>query len=199
MKAQRDKVKELLDQSPMITSAQSAIIGIDSKTLSRMTDDGEINRIARGLYTSADYIPGTYHSFIEACKVIDNGVICLLSAIAFHEIGTQNPSEIWMAIPRRSRKPQMKELPLRITQFTGDSYSKGMEQRTVDGAEIKVYNIPKTIADCFKYRNKIGLSVAIEALKDVIHSNRASIDDIIYYARICRVQEVIRPYMESIV
>ncbi len=199
MRNQRGKVKALLRQSSMISSSEFSMEGIDTKTLTRMVEDGEIQRIARGLYTSVDYVPGTFYSLIEVSKLVGNGVICLLSALSFHEIGTQNPSEVWLAIPRRARMPQVKDYPIRVFRFSGEAYSNGIEQITVDGAAVNMYSIPKTIADCFKYRNKIGLDVAIEALKDMIQNNRASIGDIIHFAKICRVFEVMRPYMESIV
>lgn len=199
MKSQRDKVKELLDQSSMITSAQSVIFGINTKTLSRMVNDGEIQRIARGIYTSSDYLSGAYHSLMEASKLNRNGVICLLSALSFHEIGTQNPSEVWLAIPRGSRIPQINDRPIQITIFSGTAYSSGIEEKTVDGVKIKVYSIAKTIADCFKYRNKIGLDIAIEALKDVVQNKRSTIEDLLHFAGICRVKKIMGPYLESIV
>ncbi len=199
MKAERSRVRELLQHSPMMSSREITAEGIDSKTLTRMVRGGEILRTARGLYTLVDYTPGAYHSLIEASKLVDHGIVCLLSALSFHEIGMQNPSEVWLAIPRRARMPRVQEYPIQIVRFSGDAYSDGIERRTIDGVEVAVYSIPKTVADCFKYRNKIGLDVAIEALKDVIRAKRSSIDDLIHFAEVCRVREIMRPYMESIV
>ncbi|TVR60433.1 MAG: transcriptional regulator [Spirochaetaceae bacterium] len=199
MKTQRSKVRALLQHSPVISSSEITVEGVDTKTLTRMVREGEIRRIARGLYTSVDYVPGSYHSLFEASKLVENGVVCLLSALSFHEIGTQNPPEVWLAIPRRARMPQVQEHPIRTVRFSGEAYMSGIERRNVDGVEIAIYNIPKTVADCFKYRNKIGLDVAIESLKDVIRNKRSSIDDLIHFAEVCRVREIMRPYMESLV
>jgi len=147
----------------------------------------------------ADYTPGAYHSLIEAGKLVNHGIVCLFSALSFHEIGTQNPSEVWLAIPRRACMPRVQEYPIQIVRFSGDAYTGGVERQNMDGVEVPVYSIPKTVADCFKYRNKIGLNVAIEALKDVIQGRRASVDDLIHFAEVCRVREIMMPYMKSIV
>ena len=199
MKTQKEIVKELLNNTPLMNSREFSSEGIDTKTLTRMVDEGEIKRIVRGVYTTADYIPGTHHSLIESCKLIDTGVICLLSALVFHEIGTQNPSDVWIAISRGTRIPEVSEYPIQISLFSGKAYSSGIEEHTVDGVEIRMYSIAKTIADCFKYRNKLGMAIAIEALKDVIQNKRASVDEILHYARICRILNVMKPYMESLV
>ena len=199
MKTQREIVKELLGSTPLMNSREFSSEGIDTKTLTRMVDEGAIHRIARGLYTAPDYIPGTHHSLLEACKLIDTSVVCLLSALSFHEIGTQNPSEVWIAVPRGTRMPEVSEYPIQISLFSGKAYSSGIEEHTMDGVVIRVYSIAKTIADCFKYRNKLGMDVAIEALKDIIRNKRTSFDEILHFARICRVEKVMKPYMESLV
>ena len=199
MKTQREIVAELLGSTPLMSSREFSSQGIDTKTLTRMVDEGEIQRIARGLYTATDYIPGTHHSLIESCKLIDTSVVCLLSALSFHEIGTQNPSEVWIAVPRGTRIPRVSEYPIQISLFSGEAYSSGIEEHTIDGVVIRMYSIAKTIADCFKYRNRLGMDIAIEALKDVIRNKRTSFDEILHFARICRVEKVMIPYMESLV
>jgi len=199
MNTERSRMQELLQCTSMMSSAEITAEGIDTKTLTRMVQNGELRRTARGLYTLATYVPGTYHSLLEAGKLVDHGVICLLSALSFHEIGTQNPSEVWLAIPRRARMPRVQDYPIQIVRFSGAAYTDGIELRNLDGVDIHVYSIPKTVADCFKYRNKIGLDVAVEALKEVIQGKRSSIDDLIHFGQLCRVQEVMRPYMESLV
>lgn len=199
MKTERSRVRNLLQHSPMMRSGEIVAEGIDTKTLTRMVRGGEIRRTARGLYTLADYTPGRYHSLIEASKLVDQGIVCLLSALSFHEIGTQNPSEAWLAIPSRARMPRVQEYPIQIVRFSGDAYTDGIEQHNLNGVDIAVYSLPKTVTDCFKYRNKIGLDVAIEALKDAIQGKRTSIDDLLHFANVCRVREIMRPYMEIIV
>ncbi len=160
---------------------------------------GDILRVSRGLYSSNDYIPGPYYSFLEAQKIVSNGVICLLSALTFYEIGTQNPSLVWMAVPRRARAPQINQNPIQLVRFSGKAYDEGIIKQEIESELINIYNIPKTIADCFKYRNKIGLEVALEALKDVIHNKRTTIDELLYFADICRVKNIITPYIESFI
>lgn len=190
---------EILSQSRIISSKELSSEGIHRETIRRLLETGEIISIARGLYTSSQFIPDENFTFLVAQKISPKGIICLLSALSFHEIGTQNPSEIWIAIPRRTRIPEVSEYPIQISLFSGEAYSSGIEEHTVDGVVIRVYSIAKTIADCFKCRNKIGLDVAIEALKDVIWNKRTSVDEILRFARICRVEKVIKPYMESLV
>lgn len=199
MKTQRDIVQELLETSPLRNSSEFTSAGVDTKTLSRMVEVGEIQRIARGLYAATDYIPGAHHSLIESCKLIGTGVVCLVSALSFHEVGTQNPSQVWIAIERGTRTPQVEDFPIQTSLFSGNAYSSGIEEHTVDGVVLRVYSIAKTIADCFKYRNKIGLDVAIEALKDVMQNKRTSIEEILHFAKICRVEKLMKPYMESLV
>ena len=189
---------EILSQNVIISSKELSSEGIHRETIRRLLETGEIMRIARGLYTSSPFIPDENFSFIVAQKIAPKSVICLLSALSFHEIGTQNPSEVWIAVPRGTRIPGSSEYPLQIYLFSGEAYSNGIEEHTVDGVVIRVYSIAKTIADCFKYRNKIGLDVSIEALKDVIRNKRTSIDEILHFARICRVEKVMKPYMESL-
>lgn len=126
------------------------------------------------------------------------GVICLLSALRFHEIGTQSPHQIWMAIDRKAALPKVRELPIEIVRFSGPALSEGVEEHDIGGATIKVYCPSKTVADCFKYRNKIGLDVALEALKDSWQQNMITADELWKYARICRVAQVMQPYMEAI-
>ncbi len=195
----RDRAKQLLILKPLLSTQEITAEGIDRKTIKRMTDDGELIRVSRGLYCSPDYIPGNNHSIIEAQKIIKQGVVCLLSALSFHEIGTQNPSQVWMAIPKTAWKPAIESLPVQIVRFTGPAYEEGIIEEKIVNDNIRIYNIPKTISDCFKFRNKIGLEPAIEALKDVIGNKRTTVDELLYYADICRVKNVITPYLESII
>jgi predicted transcriptional regulator of viral defense system len=162
-----------------------------------MVHSGELLRIARGLYSDPSHIPDTYHSLAEAQCMVETGVVCLLSALSYHEIGTQNPSLMWMAIPNKAWKPNIESSPIEIVRFSGAAYSEGIEKVKIDNTTVSIYSIPKTIADCFKYRNKIGIDVAVEALKDVVKTQKTSVNEILYYAAICRVQKVITPYLEG--
>ncbi|WP_070415629.1 type IV toxin-antitoxin system AbiEi family antitoxin domain-containing protein [Sediminispirochaeta bajacaliforniensis] len=196
---QRDIAKQLLSNNSIVSSRELADSGVHRETIRRLIESGEMIRIARGLYSSPQFIPAEKYSLIVAQKTVKRGVVCLMSALSFHEIGTQNPSEVWMAISRPGRIPTVDNIPMKVITFSGASFTEGIETHQIDDDEIKVYCISKTVADCFKYRNKIGLDVAIEALKDVIQNKRTSIEEIIHYAEVCRVRKIMRPYMESIV
>jgi predicted transcriptional regulator of viral defense system len=136
-----------------------------------------------------------HQTLAEVGKAIPNGVVCLLSALRFHDLTTQAPFEVWMAIDVKAHLPRT-SLPIKFVRFSGSALSDGVETHRMDGVDIKVYCLAKTVADCFKYRHKIGLDVALEALREVIESGRCTIDDIWRYAKVCRVSNVIRPYME---
>ena len=127
-----------------------------------------------------------------------NATYCLLTALRFHRVTTQSPSEIWLAIANKARAPKIDYPPLRVIRFSGDSLTEGVEEHTVDRVTIRVYSVAKTVADCFKYRNKIGLDVALEALKECRRERRASNDELWHFAKVCRVANVMRPYLESV-
>lgn len=137
-----------------------------------------------------------HHGFAEACKRVPQGVICLLSSLVFHNITTQMPSQIWMAIPSGSRRPKA-TLPVRFVFFSGEPLRQGIEEHVIEGVKVRVYNPAKTIVDCFRYRNKIGRDVAIEAMRDALGKNLCSFSDVWHYAPICRMTKIIMPYMEA--
>jgi len=199
METQRDIAYRLLEQHKIVRTTELSRAGVHPETIRRMMEAGDIVKIARGLYSFPDYQPTENYSLIEAQKLVEHGVVCLLSALSFHEIGTQNPSQVWMAIPRKARPPKIDNLPIKIVKFSGEGYRSGIEKHTTQNNEIRIYNIPKTIADCFKYRNKLGIEVAVEALKDVMLNKRTTVDELLKYAEICRVRQIITPYMESLV
>jgi len=173
--------------------------GLHPEYLRKLCTSGHLIRTGRGLYVLADGDFTEHHSLAEACKRVPHGIICLLSALSYHEIGTQNPHQIWMAIDRAMRKPKVDYPPIRIFRFSGPSLKEGIEKIQIEGVSIRVYNPAKTVADCFKYRNKVGIDVAIEALKECWRSRRCTIDELVHYARICRVRNIMQPYMEAIV
>lgn len=170
--------------------------GISPQILQRLYRSGRLIRLGRGLYASIDYQPTEYHSFAEVGTRIPKGVICLLSALQFHDLTTQMPGKVWVAIKRPSR-PLRIDIPVHIVYFSSQAFSEGIEKHNIEGVEIKVYCPAKTVADCFKYRNKIGLDAAIEALRDCLRQKKSSIDEIWKYAKICRVTNIMKPYLES--
>ena len=139
------------------------------------------------------------HEMLAAASVrVPHSVVCLLSALRFHELTTQNPSDVWLAIDRKARAPAAPDLPLRIVRFSGKARAKGIEEHEIDGVTVRIYNPAKTVADCFKYRRKIGTDVALEALRDCWRSGRATMDELWRYAAVCRVTNVMRPYLEAV-
>jgi predicted transcriptional regulator of viral defense system len=173
--------------------------GLHPEYLRKLCKSGHLIRTGRGLYSLADGDFTEHHSLAEACKRVPHGIICLLSALSYHEIGTQIPLEVWIAIDRKMRKPKVDYPPIRVFRFSGPSLNKGIEEKKVEGVIVRIYNQAKTVADCFKYRNKVGIDVAIEGLKECWRYRRCTIDQLVHYSRICRVQNIIRPYLEAIV
>jgi predicted transcriptional regulator of viral defense system len=167
--------------------------------LSQLVESGELVKVGRGLYALADGDFDERRSLLEAARLVPKGVICLLSALRFHELTTQNPFEVWLAIEGTSRKPRIETLPLNILRFSGAAYQQGIETHEAKGIALRVYNPAKTVADCFKYRNKIGLDVALEALRNAWRQKKATADELWHYVKICRMSNVMRPYLESLV
>jgi predicted transcriptional regulator of viral defense system len=172
--------------------------GIPRQYLRQAKERGLVKRIGRGLYVAGDTAATEHHSLAEAAKRVPNGVICLLSALRFHGLTTQSPHEVWMAISRKARRPRENHPPLRIVRFSGVALEYGVLAKKVEGVPIRVYGPAKTVADCFKYRNKIGLDVALEALRDCYRRRKATMDELYEAAKVCRVARVMQPYLESI-
>lgn len=193
-----DRILKLARKSKILTAAEVRSHGIHHEYLRQMCAEGMLVRDGRGVYSLPDQDITVHHGLALAAKAVPKGVICLLSALRFHEIGTQAPHEIWMAIDRRSAQPRVKHLKMRIVRFSGASLTEGIERHSIEGVDIAFYNPAKTIADSFKYRNKIGIDVALEGLREVLNGRRCTVDDLWKYAKICRVSNVIRPYMEAI-
>jgi len=171
-------------------------MGIPRLALYRLVWQGELVRVARGLYSPEGFDPTEHHTSVEVTVAIPKAIICLLSALQFHDLTTQMPNSVWIAIDRKARKPRT-SLPVTIVRFSADTLKNGIEKHAIEGVDLRITNPAKTVADCFKYRNKIGIDVAIEALSDCIKQRKATRDDIWRYAKLCRVANVIRPYMEA--
>jgi predicted transcriptional regulator of viral defense system len=172
--------------------------GIPREYLRRLLAEGLLERPGRGIYVATGLKPTPNHSLAEAVKRVPHGVVCLLSALQFHELPTQAPFEVWLAIGEKARLPKVDYPPLRIVRFSGAALEEGIVHRAVQGVTVNVYTPAKTVADCFKYRNKIGLDVALEALRGCWKKRRATMDELWQAAKICRVANVMRPYLESL-
>ena len=193
-----DRILKLVKETGVLRPRDLDPYNIPRTYLSRLCAVGKLQRIGRGLYVLPDSHITENHSLAEACKRIPNGVVCLLSALRFHEFTTQAPFEVWLAIGEKAWRPRMQNPPLRIVRFSHTTLQAGVEKHLIEGVNVSVYSPAKTVADCFKYRNKIGLDVAIEALRECRGERRCSIDELWHYAEICRVHNVMRPYLEAL-
>jgi len=171
---------------------------IPRRYLSRLYQRGLLERTSRGLYIAAHAELSEKQTIIEVSKRIPKGKICLLSALVIHEMTTQMPFEVWVAIDRKARLPQLNDLPVRVVRFSGGALTEGVEIHQIDGVAVPVYNPAKTVVDCFKYRNKIGQDVAIEALQEGWREKRFTMNEIHEFAEVCRVKNVMQPYLESL-
>lgn len=172
--------------------------GFRPEYLWQLYKEGKLERSARGVYYLPDADMTEHHHLVEAALRVPHGVVCLLSALRFHDLTTQSPFEVWMAIDRKAHLPAAGGLSLRFVRFSGAAFSAGFEEYLLEGVTVKIYSPAKTVADCFKYRNKIGLDVALEALRDLLRAKQSSVDEVWKCARICRVANVMRPYLEAL-
>ena len=195
----KERILKLVRKSGVLSTGEVRAQGIHHQYLRQLCAERKLIRVGRGRYTLPDSKVTPYHGLALASKAIPKGVICLLSALRFHEIGTQAPHEAWMAIDRRAARPRIEYPKIRIVRFSGRAYAEGFDIHNIEGVPVRVYNPAKTVTDCFKYRNKIGLDVALEALREVLRDRKCTSDELWRYAGICRVREVMRPYMEATV
>lgn len=194
-----EKAKNIFRQHGGVLKMSEAVqAGIHRKMLYAMRDAGIIEKLDRGLYRLADLPPLGNPDLVSVAMKVPTGVICLISALSFHEITTQIPHEVYIALRRGTESPRLKHPPVRVFRFTGEAFTEGIETPKVDGIQIRIYNPEKTLADCFKYRNKIGLDIAVEALKLYRERKRVKVNEVMRYARICRVEKVMRPYLEAL-
>ena len=193
-----ERTMQYVRRKGIVRPREIEALGISREYLLRLHRQGKLSRTGRGIYTLPDAAITERHSYAEVGKRVPEAVLCLLSALVFHEITTQSPASVWIALGKGARKPAILSPSLRVVRLTEPSLSEGVEEHTVEGVAVRVYSVAKTVADCFKFRNKVGLDVAIEALKDSLRQKKATINDIYRYAKICRVSNVIRPYMEAL-
>ena len=185
------------DQGGILRTGEALDLGIHPRTLYAMRDAGEIEQLSRGLFRLADLPPLGHPDLIPVALRAPSGVLCLVSALPFHDLTTEIPHEVYLALPRGTDAPRMDHPPLRVCWFTGRAFSDGIETHTLDGVDVRIYGAAKTVADCFKYRNKLGVDVAVEALRGFLRRSGSSVDELMRYARVCRVARVMRPYVEA--
>lgn len=194
----QEKALKLARRKQGVSARELAEAGIHRQVLTRMVSAGELERIARGLYRLPESPLTEHHGLAIVGAAVPQGIICLLSALQFHGLGTQLPSQVWIAIDRRAKSPALKYPPLRIVRYSGVALTEGVESHRLEGRQVRIYGVAKTLADCFKYRNKIGLDVALEALRESWRSKRFRMDELDRFAGICRVRRVMRPYLEAL-
>jgi predicted transcriptional regulator of viral defense system len=186
------------DRGGVLRTGEALGAGIHPRTLYEMQRSGILEQLTRGLYRLANLPPLGNPDLISVSLKIPNGVICLISALAYHEITTQVPHEVYVALERGAEAPRLTHPPIRVFWFSGQAFTHGIQTHKIDGVPVRIYSPEKTIADCFKYRNKIGLDTAIEALKLYREKKRFRSEELMQFARVCRVEKVIRPYLEAL-
>jgi predicted transcriptional regulator of viral defense system len=198
VKTKTEQVLALVRRSGVLRPRDLAAHRIPREYLVRLHRKGLLERPARGIYVLADAELGEHQSLVEACKRVPSGVVCLLSALRFHELTTQAPFEVWLAIGEKARLPRVQYPPLRIVRFSAEALATGIEEHGYKGVKVRVTNSARTVVDCFKYRNKIGLDVALEALRDCWRQKKATMDELYRAAQARRMANVMRPYLESL-
>jgi predicted transcriptional regulator of viral defense system len=193
-----DKVMTLVRRAGVLRPRDLTQHDISRQYLLRLQRVGQLQKVGRGLYIASETHLTEHHSLVEACKRVPRGIICLLSALRFHNLTTQAPFEVWIAIDDKAWLPKVDNPRLRVVRFSGEALTAGIEEHVIEHVNVRIYGPAKTVADCFKYRNKIGLDVALEALRDCWRHRRATMDELWKYAKVCRVANVMRPYLESI-
>lgn len=192
------QILSLARRQSLLRARDLAAHGLSTMTLTRLVSAGKLQRVARGVYSLPLRSISAHRSLAEVAIRVPRGVVCLLSALRLHEIGTQAPFEVWLAIPQTMPSPRMEQPALRVVRMSGGALSEGVEQVEVDGVSVSVFSPAKTVADCFKYRNKIGLDVGLEALSEGWRARRVTMDELWHYATVDRVHNVMRPYLEAL-
>jgi len=172
--------------------------GVSRTQLARLVREGLVLRQSRGIYVVADHQPTAGHTLAQVAKRVPEAVFCLLTALRFHGLTTQSPADVWIALPEKARRPRLDYPRLRVARFSGAALSEGIETHRVEGVTIRVYSPAKTVTDCFKYRNKVGIDLAVEALRDFSRKHRGGANELARFAKVCRVSRVMQPYLDAI-
>lgn len=192
------RVEKLLGRGGPLRSRELVHAGLTRSELSRMVAAGRLVRVGRGLYAAPGYQPGENQALVAVAQRAPKVVFCLLTALRFHDLTTQAPFQVWIAIGNKAHPPRLDYPPLRTVRYSTESLAAGVEEHKVDGTTIRVTSVAKTVADCFKFRNKVGLDVALEALRDARRDKKVLPDEIWRYASVNRVANVMRPYLEAV-
>jgi len=194
----KDQALEVIDELGIVRPRDLEARGITRGVLYGLVRDGLVVREARGVYVARRHPYSAKHTLAHVAKRVPASVFCLLTALRFHELTTQNPADVWIALPEKARKPRLEYPRLRVARFSGPALTEGIETHRLEKVDVRVYSAAKTVADCFKYRNKVGIDVAVEALRDYYRRYRGGANELARFARICRVSRVIQPYLDAI-
>jgi len=187
-----------IEEMGLVRPVELEARGVSRAQLYRLVREGLVERQVRGVYALARHAPTAEHTLAQVAKRVPAAVFCLLTALRFHGLTTQSPSEVWIALPEKARKPRLDYPRLRVARFSGAALTEGIETHRLEGVELRVYSAAKTVADCFKYRNKVGIDVAVEALRDFSRRHRGGATELARFARACRVTRVMQPYLDAI-
>jgi predicted transcriptional regulator of viral defense system len=193
-----DRLLKLAEKQPILRVKDLLDQGIHPEHMRRLLKKGVVERTSRGVYRLAQTEGTEHQALAEVAKRVPHSVVCLISALAFHQIGTQLPADVWLAVERKAALPTSMNPRLRVVRLSGASFTEGIEEHSIEGVKVRVYNPAKTVVDCFKFRNKVGMDVAMEALRECWRGKKATMDQLWQYAKICRVDKVMRPYLEAI-
>lgn len=194
----RDRALELARLRGIARARDFKAAGIPLTYLKRLTDSGDLVRLGRGLYQEPDKVGANIaHDLAEAARLVPNGVVSLLSALRHHGLTTQLPHAVWMTIPHKARTPKVKGIRLEIVRATEDVLTTGIERIDVEGVEVPIYGVAKTVADCFKHRRHVGEDVAVEALRDALSQRKTTTSEIMHFASIDRVTKTLEPYLRA--
>lgn len=193
-----EQILELARTKGILRPRDLEALGVAREYLNKLHSEGLLERAGRGLYRLPDAEPSRYSQLAEVAKRVPKGVVCLISALDFHELTTQVPHKLWLAIPLKDRSPRIDYPPIKILRFAEAPLRFGVERHMIDGVEVQIFNPAKTVADCFKFRSQVGLDVALEALRDAWRKKRVTADELWQAAKVCRMTNVMRPYLESL-
>jgi len=193
-----DAQKIFRNHGGILRTSQAKRLGIDTKTIAEMHESGLLQRLGRGLYRLSEMPPLQHPDLVQVALRVPHAVICLISALAFYNLTTEVPHKVYIALPQTVRQPRINYPPLDVIWLSQAGYEAGIEEQLLDGVVVPIYEKSKTITDCFKFRNKVGKEVAIEALKQYVWQPNADITELLHYAQINRVERIMRPYLEAI-
>ena len=177
--------------------AEARALGLHPEQVRRLTRQGQLTRLGRGLYAVASMVPSEHHTLAEVAKRVPQGIVCLLTALRFHSIGTQHPRDVWLAVDRRAAIPRIDFTPVRIVRISGAALMAGIDEHDIEGVTVRITSPARTVVDCFKFRNKIGIDVAVEALREYRRLRKGTIDELWRQADRLRMTRVMRPYWDA--